>query len=1213
MYSQTAWSRKIGRFSSLLLAIAGLMLFSLPSLAQTTISQGSIQGTVTDPSGAVVPNAMVTVTNQATGQATTVKTSSGGTYNSGGLIPGQYTVRVQVKGFQTVQVPLTVQVGVTTAGNVKLQVGETSQVVEVQASDLQVNTEQASVQDVLTGQQIDNLPVNGRNFLDLAQLEPGVQIQDGQNFDPTKAGFSSVSINGVFGRTPRIELDGVDISDETVGTTTQNIALSSIQEFNITRSFLDLSTELTSSGAVNVTTRSGGNDLHGQAFGLFRDKRAGFANFPGGQDLPFQRNQFGGRLGGPIVKNRVFFFADGEHLKQDALAPVVTAAPFGALTGGFTDPFRDSSITGKLDVNISQNVHAFYRYSYNWNRLGATFGFGYSVYNNRDNTPSHAVGLDWTHGSWSNSFRFGYLKFHNEIVDASRSLPSNINPLPNINIAFLDNTFQSGPNLLAPQGTFQSNKQFKYDGSKVQGTHIIRFGFGVNRILGGGFAKFFGTAPQVLGLSSGGPVSGDPSNPANYPFFATVFGNGQGFFTEKQGFGLPAGGQADTRTEAYIGDSWKIKPTFTLTYGMHWGRDTGRSDSDLGTIPCSAVDTTLLSSPALAPCSGSAPLLDQFGAVGAGAPIRQPNTNFGPQLGFAWDPTGSGKTVIRAGAGIYYENSIFNNVLFDRPFKLQKGLFFQDAVLVCGSGAKGDTSFTYPTASGPQTITSIDGLDIGSQVCFQPLSAAAQPMLDLQNLYQSGTASVGASAANPNYVGKTLEISIPNQGLSAYFPNYRTTRSYQMNFGVQRELWRGGILTADYVRNVSDHFMLTVDANHVGDARYLNLAAAQNAIATTNAAFKCAGSFSQAATQCAIANGATITDYASNGLDSGVAYLGGAPASLAGLTPSTGAAFPGINPLMGQGEFQFPIGRSVYNGLQMMYRQNLQHPMPGLSAANLIVSYALSRFSGNGGNDQNFNPTAFDFEQPTKFFGPTALDHLHQLSIGGTVQVARGPMFTFGMHFASAPPSSLFMNTTGSTPQTTTAGIFQTDFTGDGTPGDLFPAFGNPGSFDRQYSASDLPGLIQNYNSSQAGTLTPAGQALVNAGLFTPAEMQQIQAVKPLIVAPPLYSINNAWTRAADLSVGWPIHLSRIRESMVLTPSVSFYNIGNFSNFTRLSNDATGGLVSYYPGQAVPTPSAGTVQGTTTANRDAVRVGMGSGAFAYGSPRQAEFGLRLDF
>src|SRR5205807_3913861 len=130
--------------------------------------------------------------------------------------------------------------------NPKLAVGQENTVIEVQGSTVAVNTEQAIVQGVLNSAQIENLPVNGRNFLDLAQLEPGVQLQDGQNFDPTKAGYSSISFNGVNGRTARIELDGVDVSDETVGTTTLNISSGSIEEFQIARSSLDPSTELTS-------------------------------------------------------------------------------------------------------------------------------------------------------------------------------------------------------------------------------------------------------------------------------------------------------------------------------------------------------------------------------------------------------------------------------------------------------------------------------------------------------------------------------------------------------------------------------------------------------------------------------------------------------------------------------------------------------------------------------------------------------------------------------------------------------------------------------------------------------------------------------------------------------------------------------------------------------------------------------------------------------
>ena len=158
---------------------------------------------------------------------------------------------------------IAVQITVTSSGNVKLEVGQETTTVEVQASSITVNTEQSAVQGVLNGEQIDNMPVNGRSFLDLAQLEPGVQMQDGQNFDPTKVGYNSISINGDYGRTPRIEVDGLDVSDETVGTTTQNIALSSIQEFSIGRSSLDISTEITSTGSVNLATRSGTNQYHG--------------------------------------------------------------------------------------------------------------------------------------------------------------------------------------------------------------------------------------------------------------------------------------------------------------------------------------------------------------------------------------------------------------------------------------------------------------------------------------------------------------------------------------------------------------------------------------------------------------------------------------------------------------------------------------------------------------------------------------------------------------------------------------------------------------------------------------------------------------------------------------------------------------------------------------------------------------------------------------
>ena len=236
--------RTIPVHGAILVALLGLVV---SGFSQTTISTGGIQGTVTDQSGALVTGAIVSITNTAIGQAASVNTNSAGAYMFAFLKPADYVLRIEARSFKTTRLPITVKVDQTANGNATLVVGDSSETVDVSASDLQVNTIQATVQGVLTSTQIANLPVNGRNFLDLAQLEPGVQIQDGQDFDPTKAGYSSISFGGRFGRTARIEVDGADVSDETVGTTTTDIPSSAIQEFQISQSSLDMSTELTSS------------------------------------------------------------------------------------------------------------------------------------------------------------------------------------------------------------------------------------------------------------------------------------------------------------------------------------------------------------------------------------------------------------------------------------------------------------------------------------------------------------------------------------------------------------------------------------------------------------------------------------------------------------------------------------------------------------------------------------------------------------------------------------------------------------------------------------------------------------------------------------------------------------------------------------------------------------------------------------------------------
>lgn len=1197
------------RFSPWKLVLAGFAMFafvltlsSLPAFGQATIATGAIQGTVTDQSDAVVPGATVTIKNVATGQTVTRTTTGGGLYNSGPLTPGNYTVSVSAKGFSATDLPTTVTIGNISPGNIKLGLAAEKQEVTVEANGVAVNTEQATVQGVITSEQIENLPINGRNFLDAAQLEPGVQIQDGGNFDPTKNGYTGISVGGRAGRTTRIEVDGLDITDETVGTTTQNIPADSIQEFQLSQSTLDMSTELTSSGAVNVLTKSGTNAVHGEGFYLFRDKRAGDANFPGGADVPFQRNHTGFTLGGPVLKDRLFFYAAGENITQHLFQPVIGAGPFASLSGGYGAPFKSRQISGRLDYNIKGSAKLFYKFAYDENQL-ASSQVDFQPFKNQDNTPSHAIGLDFNTGSFTHSIRFGYLKFHNLIGDAAQSSGA-FDPIPDafISISGISPRFRTGPNLLAPQQTFQTDHQIKYDGSKIWGNHIIRYGAGFNGIRGGGLASFFGLAPEIAGnaksgaaAAAAGPFPGGTANPLNYPVTVIALGNGVGFFTENPGFGFPAGAQQDNRFNFYVGDSWKFRPNLTINYAVRYVRDSGRTDSDLAPIPCSAINAANFSPEP--PCTGN--LLDNFGNIpGLGNKVNQPNGNFAPQVGITWDPTRTGKTVIRLGGGLYYENAIFNNVLFDRPNRLQKGLFFGEAV-ACGSNG---TSIAFP--SGPVTTTPT-GKDIATGICGQPIGSVAADVVALQKAYQAATIAAGASA-NPGFIGNTLSETA--NGNSLYAPNYHSPHSWQMNAGVQHEFGRGTVVSADYIRNVSLRYLLGIDTNHVGDARFLNTPAAVNAIATTTGKFGCAGGASSAAIDCSIAAGATIQDFAGNGLDSGAAVFGGLPSEAFGVDPSLGAAFPGINPFFGQNSMLFPTGRSVYNALEISVRQRLVTSplgiMPFIHGVNAQFAYTLSRFNAMAG-DQDFVNNAIDQANPSAFFGPTSFDRTHQFSFGTIITLPASVQMSFIGHFNSPLPTTLQLENQGRPGE-----IFNTDVTGDGTfggngTGDVVPGT-NIGSYGRSISANGLQSVINQYNATQAGTLTPAGQALVSAGLFTQAQLTSLGAVKDTLgpVQPgTLYA--NDWLRAFDLRFSVPIP---IKERVRIEPSVGIYNVFNFGNFAISPDTRVSGILSANGGN-------GTVYTSSTGGNslDSIRAGLGSGVFSLGAPRQLEYGLKVTF
>jgi len=1186
-------------------------LIPAPIAAQNSIATGGIVGTVTDASGTVLAGAKVNVTG-STGQVARTATNSEGEYVVGNLIPGVYKVRIEATNFKTAEVRLTIRVNNIANGNRKLEPGQGTTAVD-EINEMPVNAAQATVQGLLSSTQIESLPTNGHNFLDVGQLEPGVQVQDGQDLNPSKAGYWAISIEGHSGRNTRIEVDGVDISDETVGATTSNVPATAVQEFQVSQSDLDLSTELTSAGAVNVVTKSGSDTLHGEAFGAFRD--SSFSSqlpTPAGFKSPFQRSQYGAGVGGPIIKDKAFFFVDGERTLQHAQAPVPISAPFTQYSGTYTDPFHEDNLTGRLDYELTPAARAFYRFSYFDNSMAANLGQGYSVYDNVDTARDHVLGLDFSRGIYTHSIRFSYLKFQNHMADAT--IGNSALPFSGLQaqIAMGTSGLIAGPNSLAPQKTLQSNVELKYDGSRLWRDHVVRFGAGFDYIVGAGFDSFYGNGPRIVSQVSSseitnaavGPFSGGSSNPFNYPADSIMLANGLGYSTGKAGLGLPAGELGpDNRLLLYLGDTWKARRTLVLTYGLRYERDTGRTDSQYPAIP----------------------QLDSL-VAGLGNRVRQPDTNFAPQFGFAWDAGGNGKTVFRGGVGLFWENSLWNNVLFDAPLRQQTGSFLQ-FFSPCASPGQPNT---LKTANGdlntPRSATASQICGVPGSSSFPLIGNALPAIIGLQQAYAAGS-PFNLNGRNPAYAGQYLTDC--SSGSNCYFapgssmlnPLYRSPRSIQMNIGMERELRPGMVFTVNYVRNIETHYLLGVDQNHAGDVRYFDKGGAEAAIANTlsacgaatvpeswarNCLFDPATGTTDGGTWGTAANPArpaNMSDFASRGLGSSTDMGGNSCLARLGYN----CAFGGLNPLAPPLGFLSPVGRSLYTGYQMKFVDTLKHPSRWVESANFQLAYALSTLRNSGGGvaadnpvtvasgDQDFIAPALDNQNVNRYFGPSDLDRRHQISFGGLVTLPLRIQWGMMGHFYSPLATTLTVPNTGAG-----AGeIFRTDFSGDGTTQDPIPGT-HVGTFERGVEASNVNQKISIYNTTVAGLPTPAGQLLVTNNLMTTQDLASLGGVAPAVAPAPFDQQSYSWLRTFDTSLSWKY---TVKERFTIQPSAAIFNVFNFVNFDLPGNMMSGLL----------TGTNGAINGTTYAGHFANRAGAGSGVFMLGAPRQIEFGLKLTF
>jgi carboxypeptidase family protein len=1226
-------SRTAGKRRSLLARaiLCANLLCSAILVAQSTSGTSGIRGTVTDQNGAAVANAKVAIASKATAATLNVATSSAGIYSSGPLQPGDYTVRVEAKGFKKSEVTLVTRIAVISGADFKLQPGAETEVIAQAQSETVVNTEQPTVQSILLPIQMDLLPVSGRNFLDLAQFAPGVQLQDGSVFYPSKNGSSSASFTGRYGRGTRVEVDGVSNSDETFGGAAQNIPASAIQEFNLSQSSLDLPTETTSSGVINIATRSGSNALHGEAFGVYRGHQ-GAAALPGGGPQSFGREQYGARAGGALVKDKIFWFLDGERTQQNVTVAENFAPPFNALGQTLAEPFRDVQADGRLDWQRRGDARGFYRFTFD--QVGQIFPFGPATslqgLRNATHAPSHTLGYDFTQGNYTHSIRFQYLRLRDGIGDDTAIFPAGTeNPIPGLGINLGSavpgscslsggGAYCAGPSPFASQANLQSRLGLRYDGTRLMAHHLFRFGITYNRIQAGGFAALYAN-PQVgaNGVCLPGSTTIDcvtSADPTVYPADFVTLGNGLNFSTAKSAFGYSGGGLGPVnQIEAYVGDGWKIRDTLTLTYGLRYIRDTGRVDSGFGPLP----------------------ILNQW-LPGLSNSVRQPNTNFAPQFGFSWNVNGSGNTVIRGGAGIYYDSSLLSNALLDSRARSTHGAFAYTPQ-VCSFGTS--TPFIWPSsvatlpvdspiAGGTAIVTNPAANQVSPTFCGSTISAASSQILALSSAFQAATAANGSSQANPNYVGTALSAVNAN-GVDVFAPDYLTPRSVQLNLGFQHELRPGTVFSVDYVRSLATHTLLIQDPNHSGSASSYSL---QNALAARNAveiANGCTvgGTGALGEAQCVVNKLGSVAAaqeaFSAAGLDSNSATAAGGPCSF--------CAFPGITPFginrtgngggngsLGTLDLLSTIGRSVYSGFEGKLVHRITNPIQGVRTANFQVAYAYSKFTSQD-QDLDVPSVATDNNDPLRFTGPNALDRKHQFSLSSTLDLPLGAKFSLIAHLYSPLAQTLRL------PELTNGGeIFASDWlgTGLGSGAAPEPLEGTQlGQFMRGTNISNLQRAISTYNTNFAGTLTPAGHCLVAdqscpgtapIQVLTPNDLTALGWVMPTVASVPQGAADSPWLKTVDLRGAWPI---KVKDRFTITPSASVFNVFNFANAFQPGNLPNGALLSgpnpTFVNNGLLAP--GVLGGVTKSGLTPFRTGFGSGTFSLGAPRQLEFGLRISF
>ncbi len=1123
-----------------------LLVALWPSVSPAQLPTGEIAGVVTDASGAVLRDCEVTTTSASTGFMVRQNTSSSGSYYVSGLGPGTYTVRVEARGFRLASAEVKVEVGRESRNDVHLQVGAVADSVNIVETEARVNTADAVLEGVISGLTIRQQPLNGRQFLELAQLEPGVQVNDGGSVVGLKDYYGGVSINGHSGLTARVTVDGLDISDELMGSITQNISLDAVDEFQMIRSAADAVTGVTGTGAVNIATRKGTNQLHGSGFFFWRDDA--MAARIAAQQFAFDREQGGFTLGGPLRRDRLFAFVGFERTNQNSA--IATEVPgFPQFSKTWPLPFDEEMALARLDANLGHNTRAFARFNNNGNRgiANGLGGMSLSPQLIRNNANQTAAGVDATFGRFMHSFRFGYLNYDFFNDDGIPAVPGlSATAIPGLGITLSPLGLRLGTNGNAFAQRHQDSHEFRYDGVFHQGSHALRWGGVVNLIRVEWFSPVTST-PSLTLIYSLANATKCGNDVLCYPVKSGAVGNGLGYLSEKPGFGDRFGTFSNNRLATYLGDSWRARRRVNVNLGLRWTFEPGQDNSDLD-------------KPAV---------LDQFLP---GLSQRNPahSHNFAPQFGFAWAPWGSGaRWVVRGAVGLHYDTKLMRDRRWERVSLLPAGV--------------GNIALSVPQ-QGPLKDP------LNNNVLFDLTPWLNKPLgtPGLIEAFLKGAADFRAAYRRAMDIYPALPSRCEDlRSCNTFGPNYRTPYTVQINIGVQRELRPGLVLSADYVHHHGFHYQIAPDANRLGAADSLRPANALAAMDRLHANLNCP--LGPAGVDCAIAKKTTIASYVAQGLGAG---------SDATSQKASTTAFPGNNPAFNSINTYRMDGWFRYNALQL----NLHGRLPDVPSAarnwTITASYALSRYVGTAGDqDLWWSEDFYPNDDPTGFFGPTTLDRTHILGVSTTLDL-RGGFRLSTIWRASSP---LAQNILLPNQNAGKAEIFMTDLNGDGTTGDPLPGT-NRGSYGRGAGcgATALNRLISAYKASTEGRPTPAGRALVTAGLFTTDQLISLGAVAPIINYAPQGQVCLDWFQTTDLRMSRPIKIRG--ERVTIEPGWEWFNLFNVANFDLPSSRLDGHL----------TGLPGSINGTTGDNRPN-RASTSRGIFSGGSPRSWQFALRISF